>query len=1411
MIEQVRKRDGTVVPFETAKIASAIHRALGEVGRDDLDLANALAIQVEQTLSGRFGPLFGPPHVEEIQDVVEEVLMAAGLPDAARAYIVYRHQHKQLREIKELVDPGLVGSYLNGQDWRVRENSNMAFSLQGLNVFLTEKIIGRYWLTKVYPEHIRTAHVEGDFHIHDLGTLGPYTYYGQEVVVARQTGQLKVCSFEQLYAGEVGEEVLLCEADGAYAKFPSDLHVLDKDGWTRVTRLVRKAKHRPMRFIKNRGGRSVIVTDNHPMIVPDGEKEAGALGEGDRTFTVSVARLLADQDLFSQDELDLAEAIRELGFGGRAVYLDGAPLAEAEDGDLLHTATCSIPRFVRLTEGFGYFVGLTLAEGFLSYDATGARVITITQQEREPLLRANRGLLDNRTSGCLRLRDDGRWELRVTNPFLRFLFEQVFEIRPGSRHKALPVGILSYSRSFGHGLIAGLLDGDGTVESCGTRLSLRIAARTLLEQLAVVMELLGFVPRDRAIEGQGSRRWAQGREIVQNYPLYGLSFSKTEREIPGEKYQAAAVATKSWHDADRDQWHRVIVNDPVDIPDDVIYDITTESRTLVVNGMWNHNCVGWDLADVLRLGFRGARGKVESHAPKHFRVALMQAVNFLYTLQGEAAGAQAFSSVDTLLAPFIAADRLSYPEVKQALQEFAHNLNVPTRVGFQCLSEDTEILTPAGWKGHDEVREGDLIYTFNLERREIEPKRIAGIFSRHYAGPMYNLKNRSQDQLISPGHRVVRQAFNRDAYVLQPIEEILSLQSPIAIPVRAPNANPDYPVPDEQLQLLAWVLSEGSVEGEGSYRVSINQSPAAHREEYEEIVGLLDEQGLDYTTYPQKSLGTCTRIRLRPAASRVIHGWLGGREKRVPDYLAQLSQRQARLFLDTYVKGDGWVEEHRKRITVTDKRILAALEAVAVLAGYNFSVRERTISGISTKEQYILSLTEADHDYIQEITPVDYEGIIWSVHTENETVIAKRRGQVFITGNTPFTNITLDLHPPAHMAGLPALVGGKEFGTYAEFGREMGMFNRALAEVMAEGDARGRVFTFPIPTYNITPDFPWDNPDLLPLWEMTAKYGIPYFANFIASEMRPEDARSMCCRLRLDVRELRRRGGGLFGSNPLTGSVGVVTVNLPRLAHLARSEDEFFDRLRERMQLAGKSLIIKRKVLERLTGQGLYPYSKFYLSSVKGLRGEYWGQHFSTIGVIGMNEAALNLHGASLAEEEGIAFARRTLEFMREILVHFQEASGHLWNLEATPAEGTSYRLARLDVERHPRIRVANEAQRQRGAAPYYTNSSQLPVDFTDDLFQALTLQEGLQTQYTGGTVFHAWLGERLPSPESVKSLVAKVLTNFRVPYLTLTPTFSVCPKHGYLPGERRYCPECDEELVVRYQESKGGVCVHVP
>lgn len=676
-IRSIKKRDGRIVPFNAEKITEAIWAAAQSVGGRDRNKARGLAEQVSKILRRKY-EVDGIPSVEHVQDIVEKTLIERGHAKTAKSYILYREQHKNIREVTKLLrDITIVDDYLEKEDWRVRENSNMTFSLQGLNVHITQRVISNYWLNSIYPLEVRKAHAGGDFHIHDLGTLGPY-------------------------------------------------------------------------------------------------------------------------------------------------------------------------------------------------------------------------------------------------------------------------------------------------------------------------------------------------------------------------------------------------------------------------------CVGWDLQDLLLEGFRGVRGKIESKPAKHFDVALMQIVNFMYTLQGEAAGAQAFSNVDTLLAPFIAYDRLDYQEVKQIMQKFLHNMNVPTRVGFQ----------------------------------------------------------------------------------------------------------------------------------------------------------------------------------------------------------------------------------------------------------------------------------------------------------------------------TPFTNITLDLVPPKFMEHQPAVIGGCVMeSSYGEFKSEMDMFNRAFAETMCAGDASGRPFTFPIPTYNLTPEFEWDKEDLDPVWEMTSKYGIPYFANFINSEMDPDDVRSMCCRLRLDSRELRKRGGGLFGANPLTGSIGVVTLNLPRMAYQAADDQEFFEILEDRMDLAKESLEVKRQVLERFTEQGLYPYSRFYLRNIKSSSHEYWKNHFSTIGIIGMNDALLNLDGATdISTPEGISFAERVLDTIRDNLTDLQQSTGSLFNLEATPAEGACYRLASLDKRMYPDILVFNQQRHGNNGsgngngqarAPYYTNSTQLPVGLTEDIFAALELQDNLQSRYTGGTVFHGFLGERLPSIDATKNLARAIAENFTLPYFTLTPTFSVCETHGYIAGENTKCPDCGDPCEV--------------
>lgn len=397
---------------------------------------------------------------------------------------------------------------------------------------------------------------------------------------------------------------------------------------------------------------------------------------------------------------------------------------------------------------------------------------------------------------------------------------------------------------------------------------------------------------------------------------------------------------------------------------------------------------------------------------------------------------------------------------------------------------------------------------------------------------------------------------------------------------------------------------------------------------------------------------------------------------------------------------------------------------------------------------------------------------------------------------TPFSNITMDITAPKNLRDETVVIGGvPQKEKYGEFQEEMNMINRAFAEVMTEGDADGRIFTFPIPTYNIDKNFDWEDKRFDAIWEMTAKYGIPYFANFINSDMDPDDARSMCCRLRLDNRELHKRGGGLFGANPLTGSIGVVTINMPRLGYTSKNKKEFYQKLDHLMDLAKDSLETKRKLVESLTDKGLYPYTKVYLEAIKMRRNEYWANHFSTIGLIGMNEALINMIGKDITTKEGQKFAEEVLVHMRDRMVKYQKETGNMYNLEASPGEGTGTRLALLDKKKFPDTVFANDkAVRENDSTPYYTNSSQLPVSFTEDIFEALDLQDKIQTKYTGGTVLHGFLGERVMDIETTKNLVRKIAENYSLPYFTLTPTFSICPVHGYLNGEHAVCPKCVAE-----------------
>jgi len=385
----------------------------------------------------------------------------------------------------------------------------------------------------------------------------------------------------------------------------------------------------------------------------------------------------------------------------------------------------------------------------------------------------------------------------------------------------------------------------------------------------------------------------------------------------------------------------------------------------------------------------------------------------------------------------------------------------------------------------------------------------------------------------------------------------------------------------------------------------------------------------------------------------------------------------------------------------------------------------------------------------------------------------------------PFSNITLDWICPEDMKNKKAIVGGKEQDfTYGDCQEEMDRLNSIYIDVLLEGDANGRGFQYPIPTYNITKEFDWEHPNCAKLFEMAAKYGTPYFQNFVNSDLNPSDVRSMCCRLQLDKRELRKRGGGLFGSDEFTGSIGVVTINMPQIAYLSKNEEDFFNRLYKLMSLAKESLIIKRNVVTEYLKLGMYPYTRRYLSSFRN--------HFNTIGICGMNEACINFLEKDISTYEGKVFAEKVLDFMRDKMVEFQEETGSLFNLEATPAESTSYRLAKHDKKNYPNIIASGKE------VPFYTNSSQLPVDFTTDVYEALDHQESLQCKYTGGTVFHTMLGERITDWRSCRDLVKSIAFNYKIPYFTLSPIYSICPIHGYLNGEHKECYKCKEEKIER-------------
>lgn len=787
-------------------------------------------------------------------------------------------------------------------------------------------------------------------------------------------------------------------------------------------------------------------------------------------------------------------------------------------------------------------------------------------------------------------------------------------------------------------------------------------------------------------------------------------------------------------------------------------------------------CAGWSLRQLLEEGFNGVPGKTESVPPKHLGSALWQMINFIGTLQNEWAGAQAFSSFDTYLAPFVKADSLSYKQVKQAIQGFVFNMNIPSRWGSQCVTDDVECLTSNGWKYHDDIdTKKDKIATFNIKTKEIEYLTPSRVLSYKYDGKMVRIKNRTQDHLVTPDHKVVRKIFNSDKYELKEAQNLIKLKTGVIIP-NSGLTKSKKEVKDYLIELIAWLVSEGTF-SEDRGRVSLYQS-YKNIKKCEKIRRCLKSNGLKWDETKRVtgfSAIPSIRFRINQEGSLKVRKIISS--KKIPSFIKSLSARQIKLFLDTYIEGDGHREEKgRLRIYSKDYDVVNSLQELCALVEYGTTINVRE-NGV-----FVVNIIRNSQTLVK-LSYEKYKGVVWCPTTDNGTFVARRKGKVFVTGNTPFSNITLDWVVPEDMKNKKAVVGGKRMDfTYGDCQPEMDIINKAFIEVMTTGDAKGRIFTFPIPTYNITKDFVWDSPNAELLFEMTARYGIPYFQNFVNSSLNPSDVRSMCCRLQMDLRELKARGGGLFGSAEMTGSIGVVTINLPRIGFLSKTKEEFLTRLFHLMDLAQESLEIKRKIVAANLDKGLFPFSKRYLGTLDN--------HFSTIGIVGMHEALVNFMGFGIETSEGKAFAEEILEHMRERLAIFQEKTGHMYNLEATPAEGTSYRLARIDVKKYPEIKTAGDLE------PYYTNSSHLPVQYTKDIFSALEHQNSLQTKYTGGTVLHGFIGEKIDATIT-KKLVQKISAQYHLPYFTITPTFSICSEHGYIAGEHHTCPTCQSNCEI--------------
>ncbi len=1224
----------------------------------------------------------------------------------------------------------LIDKYLSMDDMSVKENSNMGFSLQGLNNFLSSEITKKHWLDYIYNDKIAKAHKEGDIHIHDLNILGSYCsgWDLKDILLNGFVGaadkiESGPAKHLRVILGQMVNFIFTLQGEC----YSDDTEVLTLDGFKLFKNLkendlvctlnINNNKieyQKPIRFIKKEINGNLLnfktkkmdtlVTAGHKMLVK--KKRNSKIVENLPYEFVNAEDILSNSYCVpkcvkwsgnKEEYFTLPSVEKEL-------YIPSLDKYQSDNFSELKIKMKAWLKFL------GYFI----SEGSL-YKRTRNRkdrnkpyfeyLVRITQKKEEQVQEIKE-ILDNLPFKYnFTINKIGCYDFKISSKQL-FIYLEKLNLQDG---RFIPKEIKNLSKEYLEILFSSLMSGDGYIGNGNIEYSTKSyrLASDIQEIILKIGHNANIYPRSK-----GKFKWF---DIV-------ISMSKT-----------------------------LTLNEPVKVNyNGFVYCVEVPNHTLYIrrNGKahWCGNC----------------------------------------------AGAQAFSNVDTLLAPFIRYDNLSFKDVKQCLQEFVFNLNIPTRTGFQCMSEDTEILSQNGWKKHNELKVGDIIATFNLEKNEIEYLPIKKLFAREYEGKMFNLKNRISDQLISPKHRVVRKVFNSNKYILEEIEEALKNKTGLVMP-NFTNGTKGNTLDSNIVKLIAWIISDGTqdINGKGIGRISIIQSKIKNLEKYNEIVQICKDLNLNYTEREQQGIGSPTQVlRFNSESTGKILEWFNSNKEKgikfIPKCILNLNSDLSKLFIETYIKGDGHED---CKIVTTDVGIKDSLMHVAVNAGYGCTllIRKPKENSISKKDQFVIRIIKTKELYIKNIKEIDYKGIIWCPNTDNETVIARRNGKTFITGNTPFSNITLDLVCPNKLKDQNVIIGGtiqKEF--YKDFKKEVKMFNDAFFEIMLEGDVKGKIFTFPVVTINVDKNFNWDN-ELL--WKLTTKYGTPNFVNYISSGLNIEDTTSLCCRLMVDKNALKR--GGMFSSIPLVGGIGVTTINLARIGYLAKTENDFFRRLERIMDTCKESLEIKREIIEKFMDVGLYPYSKFYLRDIKARTGKYTTYYFSIIAPIAMNECLLNYMGKSISSEEGKKFALKVIDFMKDKLKQYAKETGNNYSLEQSPSEGASGRLKQLDLKFYPEM-LCNKKN------PHiaYTNSTHLPVDYTDDIFYTIGHQSEFNKKYDGGSILHLFLGERVIDPEIVKNFMKAIFENYPIPYINFTPTFSICKSHGYLEGEVDNCPKCNSETL---------------